>query len=257
MTCRPGRSREDRTHGPAGASSAEGLVLAAPGSLDGPAASARHRGRDHDQDGRDDDADDPPDPVDAARRLNPERCGEVVADEHAADPADNRQPEWNVVAVAWREELAQQADDDAGDDHTDDVHRRPLSPVGDGLVPRRSRVPVRARAQSQMAIMAQLRVADHSLNTCRDPPARPGTARLIQLGSSWRLAVTWRSRLASCEPASALVHLHRMRSVEPARGQDREGHEAIGPDRTTPRQNEGVGRALWRWRLRDPDQGPP
>src|SRR5215203_4180423 len=54
-------------------------------------------------------------------------------------------------------------------------------------------------------------------------------ARLIQLGSSWRLAVTWRSRLASSEPASALVHLHRMRSVKPARGQDREGHEAIGP----------------------------
>src|SRR5215207_8191911 len=99
-------------------------------ALDGPAASARHRGRDHDQDSRDDDADDPPDPVDAARRLNPERCGEVVADEHPADPADNGQPEWNVVAVAWREELAQQADDDACDDHTDDVHRRPLSLLG-------------------------------------------------------------------------------------------------------------------------------
>src|SRR5215207_8992472 len=99
-------------------------------ALDGPAASGCHRGRDHDQDGRDDDADDPPDPVDAARRLNPERCGEVVADEHAADPADNGQPEWNVVAVARREELAQQADDDAGDDYTDDVHRRPLSLLG-------------------------------------------------------------------------------------------------------------------------------
>src|SRR5215216_5723058 len=82
-------------------------------------------------------------------------------------------------------------------------------------------------------------------------------ARLVQLGSAWRLAVTWRSRLASCEPASALVHLHRMRSVEPAGGQDREGHEAIGPARTTPRHHEGVGRALRRWRLRDPDQGPP
>src|SRR5215211_2995608 len=76
-------------------------------SLDRPAASARHRGRDHDQDGRDNDADDPPDPVDAARRLNTERCGEVVADEHAADPADNGEPERNVVAVAWCEELAQ------------------------------------------------------------------------------------------------------------------------------------------------------
>src|SRR5215216_4137828 len=86
MTCRPGRSREDRTHGPAGASSAEDLVLAVRGPLDRPAASARHRGRDHDEDSRDDDADDPPDPVDAAGRLNTEGCGEVVADEHAADP---------------------------------------------------------------------------------------------------------------------------------------------------------------------------
>src|SRR5215216_2835567 len=130
MTCRPGRSREDRTHGPAGASSAEDLVLAVPGLLDRPAASARHRGRDHDEDDRDDDADDPPGPVDAARGLNTERCGEVVADEHSADPADNGEPERNVVAVARREELAQQADDDACDDHTDDVHSDPFHPLG-------------------------------------------------------------------------------------------------------------------------------
>src|SRR4029450_6196713 len=62
---------------------AEDLVLAVLGPLDRPAASARHRGRDHDEDGRDDDADDPPDPVDAARRLNTQRCGEVVADGQA------------------------------------------------------------------------------------------------------------------------------------------------------------------------------
>src|SRR5512132_1635483 len=110
---------------------AEDLALAVPGLLDRPAASARHRGRDHDEDGRDDDADDPPGPVDAARGGNTERCGEVVADEHSADPADNGEPERNVVAVARREELAQQADDDACDDYTDDIHRRPLSPVGD------------------------------------------------------------------------------------------------------------------------------
>jgi hypothetical protein len=29
------------------------------------------------------------------------------------------------------------------------------------------------------------------------------------------------------------------------------GHEAIGPARTTARHHEGVGRALWRWRLRE------
>src|SRR5215207_1449470 len=132
----------------------------------------------------------------------------------------------------------------------------PFHLLGTAFVPRRSRVPVRPRAQCQMATMAQLRVADHSEHL-KGPHQPAGTARLIQLGSSWRLAVTWRSRLASCEPASALVHLHRMRSVKPARGQDREGHEAIRLDRTTARHHEGVGRALWRWRLRDPDQGPP
>src|SRR5215211_2151892 len=35
------------------------------------------------------------------------------------------------------------------------------------------------------------------------------------------------------------------------------GNEVIGPDETTPRQHEGFGDALRRWRLRDPDQGPP
>src|SRR5215211_8566073 len=105
--CRPGRSREVVARRPAGTPSAlRTWSSRSQDALDGPAASARHRSRNHDQDGRDDDADDPPDPVDAARRLHPERCGEVVADEHPADPADNREPEWNVVAVARREELA-------------------------------------------------------------------------------------------------------------------------------------------------------
>src|ERR671913_1721825 len=128
------RSREDRTRGAAGASSApRAWSSRSLDSLDSPAASARDRGRDHDQDGRDDDADDPPDPVDAARRLNTERCGEVVADEHATDPADNGEPERNVVAVPRREELAQQADDDAGNDHTDDVHSDPFHRLGTAL----------------------------------------------------------------------------------------------------------------------------
>src|SRR5215218_10659132 len=48
-----------------------------------------------------------------------------------------------------------------------------------------------------------------------------------------------------------------MRSVEPPGAKIERGHEAIGPARTTARHHEGVGRALWRWRLRDPDQGPP
>src|SRR5829696_1916139 len=106
-SCRPGSSRGE--HGsPAGRSfiHTEDLVLAVPGLLDRPAASGCHRGRDHHEDGRDDDADDPPGPVNAARRRNTERGGEVVADEHTANPADNGEPERNVVAVARREELA-------------------------------------------------------------------------------------------------------------------------------------------------------
>src|SRR5215217_2022003 len=111
----------------------EDLVLAVPGLLDRPAASGCHRGRDHHEDGRDDDADDPPGPVNAARRRNTERGGEVVADEHTANPADNGEPERNVVAVARREELAQCADDDAGDDQPDDVHSDPFHRLGTAL----------------------------------------------------------------------------------------------------------------------------
>ena len=48
-------------------------------------------------------------------------------------PHTTGKPERNVVAVAWGDELAQQADD-AGDDHTDDVHRRPFT-RWDGLIP--------------------------------------------------------------------------------------------------------------------------
>src|SRR5215216_7946680 len=145
--------------GPAGVSSAPRTWSSrSQDSLDRPAASsARQRGRNHDKDRRDDDADDPPDPVDAARRLNTQRCGEVVADEYPDDPADNGEPERNVVAVAWREELAQQADDDACDDHTDDVHRRPLSPVGDGLVPALREYSPRPTAHPAWGIIAYLR----------------------------------------------------------------------------------------------------
>src|SRR5215218_4236261 len=133
-------------------------------SLDRPAASARHRGRDHDQDGRDDDADDPPDPVNAARRLNTQRCGQVVADEHAADPTDNGEPDRNVVAVARREELAQCADDDACDDHTDEVHIDSFTCWGRSCS-RRCGSPRPAEGSNQQGIIALLRFADPSLNT--------------------------------------------------------------------------------------------
>jgi hypothetical protein len=99
------------------------------------------------------------------RRLNTEGCGDVVADEHAADPADHRQPEGNVVPVPRREELAQQADDDACDDRTDDVHRRPLSPVGDGLVPALPEHSPGLTAHARIGKHPMTGFADHCLNT--------------------------------------------------------------------------------------------
>ena len=36
------------------------------------------------------------------RRLNTDRCGEVEADEHATDPADDGKPERNVVGPPAR-----------------------------------------------------------------------------------------------------------------------------------------------------------
>jgi hypothetical protein len=56
-----------------------------------------------------------------------------VASTPSADPADNGEPERNVVAVPRRKELAQPADDDAGDDHTDDVHSDPFHRLGTAL----------------------------------------------------------------------------------------------------------------------------
>src|SRR5829696_3667770 len=81
-----------------------------------------HGRRDDDEDGRDDDADDPPDPVDAAGCLDAQSSGDVVADQHAADAAEQGQPERDVVPVAGSDELAQQSDDDACDENSDDLH---------------------------------------------------------------------------------------------------------------------------------------
>src|SRR5215211_5764674 len=47
-----------------------------------------HSRRDDDEDGRDNDADDPPDPVDAAGCLDAQSSGDVVTDQYAADAAE-------------------------------------------------------------------------------------------------------------------------------------------------------------------------
>src|SRR4051794_37017007 len=81
-----------------------------------------HGRRDDDEDGRDDDADDPPDPVDALGCLDPQSCGDVVADQHTADAAEQGQPERDVVPVAGSDELAEQSDDQTCDENSDDLH---------------------------------------------------------------------------------------------------------------------------------------
>src|SRR5829696_8595654 len=70
-----------------------------------------HGRRDDDEDGRDHDADDPPDPVDPAGCLDAQSSGDVVADQHAADAAEQGQPEGDVVPVTGSDELPQQSDD--------------------------------------------------------------------------------------------------------------------------------------------------
>src|SRR5829696_1470449 len=71
--------------------------------------------------GRRDD-DEPPDPVDPAGCLDAQSSGDVVADQHAADAAEQGQPEGDVVPVAGSDELPQQSDDQTRDENSDDLH---------------------------------------------------------------------------------------------------------------------------------------
>src|SRR5215217_2241078 len=81
-----------------------------------------HRGGDHDEDSGYGDRDDPPHPVDTRTTVAPERGVDEPADQDPTDAADDGQPDRDVVPVARGDELAQQADDDAGEDDTDDLH---------------------------------------------------------------------------------------------------------------------------------------
>ena len=54
--------------------------------------------------------------------LDAEGSRDVVADQDTDDAADDREPQRDVVPVSGGHELAEQADDDAGDDDSDDIH---------------------------------------------------------------------------------------------------------------------------------------
>ena len=71
---------------------------------------------------RGDDGDDPADPVDTVGAVATEQRVDVVAEEHAADAAEDGEPQRDVVLVAGGDELAEETDDRAYDDEDDDVH---------------------------------------------------------------------------------------------------------------------------------------
>ena len=101
--------------------------VTAVGRLDPSAAPTGHGGGDDHQDGRDGDRDDPADPVDSSTAVAAEGGVDEPPDEHAADSAQDGQPDGDVVLVARGDELSEQTDDDACDQHTNDFHDAPLS----------------------------------------------------------------------------------------------------------------------------------
>ena len=73
------------------------------------------------QDGGYGDRDKPAHPVDAGAAVASERGVDEPAEDDASDPAEDGEPQRDVVLVARGDELSEQADDDARDDHNDDL----------------------------------------------------------------------------------------------------------------------------------------
>src|SRR5215203_5331326 len=83
---------------------------------------AGQRGSDHYQNGSNSDRNQPADPVDPCSLTAAERGVEEPAQDHAADSAQDREPDRNVVLVARGDELAEHADHDARDDDPNNLH---------------------------------------------------------------------------------------------------------------------------------------
>ncbi len=60
-----------------------------------------------------------------ATAVATERPVDDVADEDSADPAQQGGPQRDVVLVAGRDELAEEADDDASEEKPDELHEKP------------------------------------------------------------------------------------------------------------------------------------
>jgi hypothetical protein len=69
--------------------------------------------------GRNGDRDEPAYPVDSGAAVGMKGGVDEPTDENAADPAENGEPKRRVVSPTWRDDLAQQPDDDPGNDYSD------------------------------------------------------------------------------------------------------------------------------------------
>src|SRR4051794_16237778 len=87
-----------------------------------PAVAPRDGRRRDDQDGGDDDRHDPARPVDAGRAVAAERPVDDESEQDPCDPAEQRQPQRDVVLVAWGDQLAEQPDDEPSNENSDDLH---------------------------------------------------------------------------------------------------------------------------------------
>ena len=83
---------------------------------------ARHCGGNDDKHRGHRDRNEPAHPIDPGAPVAAEGAVNEPADQYAADPTEDGEPNGSVVSAAWCNELAQQADDDSGNDHSDDFH---------------------------------------------------------------------------------------------------------------------------------------
>src|SRR5215218_1180730 len=77
---------------------------------------------DHDQDRSNRNCYEPAHPVDPWAAVATERGVEVPAEDDTTDAAQDGQPERDVVSATRSNKLAEQADNDARDNHSDDLH---------------------------------------------------------------------------------------------------------------------------------------
>src|SRR5215217_2584989 len=77
---------------------------------------------DHNQYRSNRNCDQPTDPINPWAAVATERGVDVPADDDTSDAAQDGEPEWDVVPATRSNELAEQANNDARDNHSDDLH---------------------------------------------------------------------------------------------------------------------------------------